>query len=212
LKLFKNNKEENQNTTVTHSLIENQLSLQEKIKNIINASSVNTITDEEKKRIITSLFLKMGGKVYFPRKGDNSERFDALIEFESYKAVAEIEIPSIAILDAPRNLLDDYAVLKARREEDKSEIVPLVICWDLPNKRTDYWNVISDINNILNLKIKTISVPALAILYWTNSSLNLKDDTFFLNYGNTEMEYISNILKEKSIDIYDFPGFFYPGK
>ena len=212
MKLFKNNKEENQNTTVTHSLIENQLSLQEKIKNIINASSVNTITDEEKKRIITSLFLKMGGKVYFPRKGDNSERFDALIEFESYKAVAEIEIPSIAILDAPRNLLDDYAVLKARREEDKSEIVPLVICWDLPNKRTDYWNVISDINNILNLKIKTISVPALAILYWTNSSLNLKDDTFFLNYGNTEMEYISNNKKEKSIDIYDFPGFFYPGK
>ncbi|EGY0184278.1 hypothetical protein JHM22_001165, partial [Listeria monocytogenes] len=75
--------------------------------------------------------------MYFPRKGDNSERFDAILSNEEIRAVVEIEIPSTAILDAPRNLLDDYAVIKSRKTDLNSDIVPLVICWDLPNKRTD---------------------------------------------------------------------------
>ncbi len=193
-------------------IVDNNLSLEEKMENLINSYSEIKLTPYGEIDLIKELISKLGGEIYIPRKGDNSERFDAILTFDnSSKIVAEIEIPSTAILDAPRNLLDDIAVLKSRRDFNNYDIIPLVICWDLPNKRTDYWNVIYDINNILKIKIKTISILALAVYYWTNISFNINDD-FYLSSSDTKMNNVINILNENDIDISKFKGYFSPYK
>ncbi|HHQ0057993.1 TPA: hypothetical protein ACSK23_002482, partial [Listeria monocytogenes] len=117
-----------------------------------------------------------------------------------------------AILDAPRNLLDDYAVIKSRKTDLNSDIVPLVICWDLPNKRTDYWNVIFDINSILKIKIKTISILALAVFYWTNTALDLKNNDFYLDSTDSSMNSVIALLQKLGVSPDKFPGYFSPFK
>lgn len=193
-------------------LVNTDYSLADKMSMLRDSISTVKLTPNGETELLSTLFSGLNGEIYFPRKGDNSERFDATITFSNYKVVAEVEIPSSEILDAPRNLLDDYAVLHCRKGEDVSNIVPLVICWDLPNKRTDYWNVITDVKNILNIKIKTISILALALYYWTNTPLNFLDDDFYLDYFDSTMHNAGELLKKHGMSIDDFPGYFTPFK
>lgn len=106
----------------------------------------------------------------------------------------------------------DYAVMHCRKGEDVNNIIPLVICWDLPNRRTDYWNVVTDIYNILGIKIKTISILALALYYWTDTPLDLCNDGFFLNYDNFTMHDAEKVLQKYKMSIEDFSGYFSPFK
>lgn len=196
---------------ILDSILASNKTLEEKLIYLINSYSQLKLVPNAESNLIGFLFDKLGGQIYYPRKGDNSERFDALINFSNYICIAEIEIPSIEILDAPRNLLDDYAVIKSRKNSNK-KVIPLVICWDLPNKRTDYWNVIDDINKILSLKIKTISVLSLALHYWTNTDLDFENDDYFLYSDNTHMIASQKILKENHIDPKKYLGYFQPIK
>lgn len=214
MKIFENIQNNNQTTSSSEvrNIVDNDLSLAEKLAKLRDSISIVKLTPNGENELLEILFTGLGGEIYFPRKGDNSERFDATILFGDYKVVTEVEIPSTAILDAPRNLLDDYAVIHSRKGEDTSNIVPLVICWDLPNKRTDYWNVITDINCILNIKIKTISILALAFYYWTKTTLDLLSDTFYLDHSDPMMHSTSELMKEYGISSEDYPGYFTPYK
>lgn len=194
------------------AIIDNDLPLADKLSKLRESLSTVKLTPNGEKELLEILFTGLGGDIYFPRKGDNSERFDAIISFDNYKVVTEVEIPSTAILDAPRNLLDDYAVIHSRKREGASSIVPLVICWDLPNKRTDYWNVITDINSVLNIKIKTTSILALALYYWTETPLNLLNDDFYLDHSDSVMHSASELMKKQGLSIDDYPGYFTPFK
>ncbi|HAB7427956.1 TPA_asm: hypothetical protein GZI67_16350 [Listeria monocytogenes] len=198
--------------TIIDDLLNNDLSLSEKMANLNNSFSELKLMPNGENELIKRLFEELGYSVYFPRKGDNSERFDAILSNEEIRAVVEIEIPSTAILDAPRNLLDDYAVIKSRKTDLNSDIVPLVICWDLPNKRTDYWNVIFDINSILKIKIKTISILALAVFYWTNTALDLKNNDFYLDSTDSSMNSVIALLQKLGVSPDKFLGYFSPFK
>ncbi len=193
-------------------LLNNNCSLNEKMVQLRDSLTIVKLTPDGENELIRLLVEGLGLKIYFPRKGDNSERFDALIDCLGYKSVVEIEIPSTEILDAPRNLLDDYAVLKCRKQEKETEVVPLVICWDLPNKRTDYWNVVTDINAILGIKIKTLSVLALALHYWTGTPLDLQDDDYYLDHANNSMSKATTLLEKANLPQDAFPGYFSPYK
>lgn len=214
MKIYRSKKvgEEKNPISEIEKLVINELSLKDKMEQLINSIQIVKLCPNGENELIRILFEGLGEKVYFPRKGDNSERFDAIVDFGEYKSVIEIEIPSTEILDAPRNLLDDYAVQKQRKNETDKPIIPLVICWDLPNKRTDYWNVIKDINSILKIKVKTISILALALHYWTKTPLNLQNDDYYLEYSKCYMNSESEIFKKTNISVEDYPGYFIPFK
>lgn len=184
------------------NLIDNDLKLEDKIDNLIENYQRLKLDPDGFNTLIELVFLKLGMKPRFPRKGDVNERFDLLIENNNlYKIISEIEIPSVGILDAPRNMLDNVAVLVNRRKEKIEQLVPLVICWDLPNNRTDYWNVITDIKKVLDIEIKTCSIVTLAILVWTNKVFDPKSSEYFLdssgNISNTNIKNISDLGIEK---------------
>lgn len=214
MKIYKNlrNSDSNTNGSQIKKLIDNDYPLRDKMTYLRDSLSTIKLIPDGENELIRFLINGLGPKIYFPRKGDNSERFDALIDFGDYKSVVEIEIPSTEILDAPRNILDDYAVLKCRKKEKDSDIVPLVICWDLPNKRTDYWNVITDIYTILGIKIKTISILALALHYWTETPLDLRGDDYYLDHSNSSMIFTSHLLRKTGLSENDYPGYFTPHK
>ena len=114
MKIYRSKKvetEKNQTSDI-EKLIINDLNLKDKMNQLINSIQIVKLCPNGENELIRILFEGLGKKVYFPRKGDNSERFDAIVDFDDYKSVVEIEIPSTEILDAPRNLLDDYAVQK----------------------------------------------------------------------------------------------------
>lgn len=208
----KNGDSKEKSVSKIEELILNDLSIKEKMDNLRNSIQVVKLSPNGENELIRILLEGFGAKIYFPRKGDNSERFDAEIDFGAYKSVVEIEIPSTEILDAPRNLLDDYAVQKCRKQENDKQVVPLVICWDLPNKRTDYWNVITDVTSILGIKIKTISILALALHYWTKTPLNLQNDDYYLEYSHCSMSNIDDMLRKANLSAKDYPGYFTPYK
>lgn len=200
------------NLSSIEMIIDNNLDLPEKLNKLRESLSTIKLTPNGENELISLLFSKSDGEIYFPRKGDNSERFDATVTFSNYKIVSEIEIPSSAILDAPRNLLDDYAVMSTRRGKTDAIIVPLVICWDLPNRRTDYWNVITDIEFILGIKIKTISILALALHYWTDSKIDFLNDDFYLNYSHSTLDKTIELLQKNGLNERDYAGYFKPFK
>lgn len=200
MKIFKpKNENKTENTKdLVYDLLNSNLTIKDKYINLIKSYENISANPDTDLRIIEELITKFGGNIRYPRIGDNNERFDAFINFDNYCSVVEIEIPSTSILDAPRNLLDDYAVAYSRNRIKEKPIVPLVICWDLPNKRSDYWNVIKDINKILNLKIKTISIPALTLHYWSNKPLDLVND-YYLDNDNLIMNVAYKIMKDNLI-------------
>ncbi|MEK4650519.1 MULTISPECIES: hypothetical protein [unclassified Niallia] len=195
-------------------LIDNELDLEKKMLNLSSAYEKLILTPFAVNKLIEKLFTKLNFPINFSRKGDNNARYDATISIgnEGYEGIIEVEVPSTAMLDAPRNLLDDIAVVTNRSNMKMEQVIPIVICWTFPNNRTDYWNVVNDINKVLSIKIKTISIMALAVCYWTNNQLKLVDDSFYVDVDNNSLREMIELLSNQNIDLSHFDGFFTPYK
>lgn len=107
------------------------------------------------------------------RLGDTNMRIDSVFNSgDNRLGVAEIEYRDGAMLDAPRDLLDDCAVLHARYRVPLQTIDPLIVSLRFPNKRSEYWQVIQDIAQVLKIRIGSITIGALLILMWENQKLS----------------------------------------
>lgn len=107
------------------------------------------------------------------RLGDTNMRIDSVFDSgDNRLGVAEIEYSDGVILDSPRDLLDDCAVLHARYGVPLQTIDPLVVSLRFPNKRSEYWQVIQDISQVLKIRIRSITIGALLIIMWENRKLS----------------------------------------
>jgi len=103
--------------------------------------------------------------------GDTNVRMDLMLGSSNGKiGVAEVEFGN-GILDIPRNILDSLAVMSNRYGHDLQDIHPVSICESLPNKRSEYWQVVKDIRVVLDIKVATLSFGALMIALWNHKSL-----------------------------------------
>ena len=89
------------------------------------------------------------------------------------QGTAEVEFGFEGILDAPRNLLDSVAVLCNRYGAKKKALVCLVVASALPNQRSEYWQLIRDIADVLDLRIGTVTWASLMVLVWERRQLKL---------------------------------------
>lgn len=122
--------------------------------------------------LVRNLMLSLNVPFHIRRLGDTNMRIDSVFKSgENRLGVAEIEYSDGAILDAPRDTLDDCAVLHARYHIPLNTIDPLIVSSRFPNKRSEYWQVIKDIYEVLGIRIASITVGALLILMWTNQKL-----------------------------------------
>lgn len=195
-------------------LVDNDFELSQKMGLLISSYKRLKLDPDGFNYLIKALCDKLGLEAHFHRKGDVNERYDVLIDDTSnnYKIVSEVVIPSIAMLDAPRNLLDDIAVLVNRRGVKIDSLIPLVICWDFPNNRTDYWNVVNDIKDVLGIEIKTCSILSLAVLAWTENGFDARSDYYYLNPTKNALDNVLEILADHDIHEQKYKGYFYPIK
>jgi Fe-S-cluster-containing hydrogenase component 2 len=140
-----------------------------------------------------NLLVMVGNQTAMRRVGDVNVRMELVFANPRARGTAEVE-PGGGILDAPRNLLDNVAVLVSRYGFDKSEISSLAVTFSLPNKRTDYWNVVKDIRKIVDVQIGTISIGALLILLWNRKLIVLAPKNQF--YTDVDSYSIRKVLEE----------------
>lgn len=101
------------------------------------------------------------------RKGNNHMRMDIILSFmDNGNGIAEVEFGQESILNAPRDILDSLAVMTSRYNWVKNDTKAIIVSDVLPNKRSEYWRIIQDISNIVDVKISTITIFTLMILNW----------------------------------------------
>lgn len=122
--------------------------------------------------LVRNLLLVLDLRCGVRRLGDTNVRMDMVFTTPYGGAIGtgEIELGA-GVLDAPRNILDNVAVLSRRYALEKEKLLTLIVTLSLPNKRSEYWQVLEDIRKVVGLKIGTVSLGALVSLALSNSSL-----------------------------------------
>lgn len=129
-----------------------------------------------------NLLIAAGAGAAMRRKGDVFARMDLVLgpPWPAY-GCAEAEFGDVAVLDAPRDLLDDVAVSVGRHGKATS-LLALVVTDVLPNRRSEYWRIVQDIRKVVGLPIGTVTVLALCLLVWRGRNLrDLPPDFFYVD-------------------------------
>lgn len=118
--------------------------------------------------------------------GNNDIRFDIIGTLDDHIVVTEVDLSGSDTLNLPRYILDDIAVLHSRHNIEKEKIIPLLVINTFPNKRSDFYEVLTDIKNVTGIEVKTISLHYLLVLhsYSWRFSLDILKKRYFVHKDN----------------------------
>lgn len=153
--------------------------------------------------LVRNLMIALNHKCAISRVGDVYTRMDAVYSSNLppvCKGVMRIEFGR-DILEASRGILDDIAVMHARKNLNKNENAALVVCLSFPNKRQGYFQVIKDIQRVLNIKIQTISLGALLLLVWNGAQVNFLSREFYVDFDNLSIRSTMEFRLDRQIDL-----------
>jgi len=128
--------------------------------------------------IVRNFFLVLGNRCTIPRRGLVFFRADGIIESKDNFGLIEVEFHN-EILEQPRAILDDIAVLHSRYGIEKNLIKPFIVVLEFPNLRTEYWRVLKDIRAVLDIRIHSLTLGALCILTWSFLNVSLESTDFY---------------------------------
>jgi ferredoxin len=137
--------------------------------------AIGDVTAQFPNHLSRNLLMAVGIPTAMRRRGDVNLRMDLVLP----KGVAEVEYAREALLDSPRNVLDNVAVVVSRYGMRIADLVPLIVSIGLPNQRGEYWQVINDAATVLNLKIRSLTAGALLVLVWSGTRLKFDGDLFY---------------------------------
>ncbi len=172
---------------------------------------IQHLSQYEQNLLARNILIVLGCQAALSRQGDVYTRMDGFYDNGEQYGAFEVET-GLDMLDVSRALLDDIAILHSRYAISKNCNHPLAICLTLPNKRTDYWQVVKDIKEITGIQINTITFGALLSLLW-----NLKDienfDDFYIDIDNYSIRVaVESILNKKITLPYGYLSIFEIGK
>ena len=174
---------------------------------------ISKLTDIQSTRLVRNMLAACGVTVNMRRKGDTNIRMDGLLRFASEQiGVVEVETGT-AVLETPRALLEDIAVLHSRFKVPLAEIVPVSIIGILPNSRAEYYQVIDDIAKVLDIQCHTLTFGALCLVMWNFGKLDKLDGDFFTT--STDVTNLHSSLTQLIPDLpmeEPYPGAFCPVK
>ena len=152
--------------------------------------------------IVRNTLLNLGCKCNVNAQGNQHSRTEFFAEVDNAIIIGESEITSTDTLSVNRRILDDMAVLVSRYGFSKDCIVPLSVINGLPNKRTDYYEVVKDIKNVLGIQISTVTYHILFMLHLYQVELSkgvlekFVIDKDHLSLVEPTSEVIKNLLKK----------------
>lgn len=156
-------------------------------------SSVERVYKEIRKQrafaplLCRNLIISLGYNCSIRRTGDVYTRTDAIFEADDLFGVIEIELDNDS-LSAARNLLDDLAVIQSRYGVNSRSSIPVALCLVMPNKRQGYFQVCDDVEKVLEIRIRTLTIGALLVLMWSGAKLGFSQDNFRLGFRNTSIK------------------------
>ena len=174
-------------------------------------TTVAALDDARTTLLVRNLLNEVGLNARTRRRGDTNMRIDAVGFSRSERPfVAEIET-GVGVLESPRALLEDVAVLHSRYGYEVTEIDPVSVILAFPNVRSEYYQVIRDIEKVLGLRCRTITVGALIALLWSCAKLEgFNEDAFSVGSGTIDLADSLDLDTEKKTEPY--PGAFRPAK
>jgi Fe-S-cluster-containing hydrogenase component 2 len=133
-----------------------------------------------------NLLIGAGVSASLGRKGNNHMRMDLILSPPGVeRGVAEVEFGQDATLDTPRDILDAMAVLTSRYGWELNTTVAIIITDVLPNRRSEYWHIIQDINNVFQIRVGTVTILALMLFNWNRWTLKIGEEQPFYADRNT---------------------------
>ena len=176
--------------------------------------SMGSIGDTETTQFVRNLLIECGITCRTRRKGDTNMRIDGLVGFTNGRlGVLEIELGN-SVLDSPRALLEDIAVLHGRYGIDVNSIEAVSVILGLPNARSEYFQVIADIEKVLGIRCRTLTIGALLTVLWNNLKIGAFKESLFMTLpSNTNLligmrKYISDTIPATE----PYPGAYRPSK
>ena len=128
--------------------------------------AIASLNSQVSNRFVRNLLLECGIKCRTRRQGDTNVRMDGVLATTDGRlGVLEIELGN-EVLESPRALLEDVAVLHGRYGVEVGSIDPVSVIVGLPNVRSEYYQVVSDIEKVLNLRCRTVTVGAMLAVLW----------------------------------------------
>lgn len=162
--------------------------------------------------LVRNILISMGYNCAISRTGDVYTRMDGVYANNKCFGVMEIEFGRDT-LEASRGILDDVSVLESRFDINKENNTPLVICLSLPNKRQGYFQVVKDVQRVLNMKIQTITLGALLILMWNGKEADFSNNSFYADFDDMSIrDEMENILGRNINISNNYLGIFEPEK
>lgn len=172
------------------------------------SNGTRLIGDQFPNILVRNLLIGVGIGAATRRKGNNYMRMDLILGPPGIeRGVAEVEFGDLAILEAPRDILDSVAVLVSRYQWPKKSIIPLVIVDVLPNWRSEYWSVIQDIRDVLSLHVGTLTVFTLMLLNWNRIRVDLtRGHPFYVDRDtHSYREEVLEVLLKRPLKIRSTP-------
>ena len=122
------------------------------------------------------------------RKGDQNVRMDGVFHLEC-GTLGPIEIDlGIETLEPLRSLVEDVAVLHGRYGAPLSQLAPLAILLTLPSNRSEYYRLVSDVEKVTGIRLRTVTLGVLLSLMWQFHKIDrLDDNIFFVHEHQTEI-------------------------
>jgi Fe-S-cluster-containing hydrogenase component 2 len=176
--------------------------------------SVARIGDVESLQFVRNLLIACGIECRTRRKGDTNIRIDGVLGLADGRlGVLEIEL-GYGVLDSPRALLEDVAILHARYGVDVQQIDPVSVILGLPNARSEYFQVIADIEKVLGLRCRTITIGALLAIMWQFQIVEgFSGELFMTLPGETDLSPAIKKFISASISAEQpYPGSYRPSK
>ena len=150
--------------------------------------SVAALGDLESTQFVRNLLIACGIECRTRRRGDTNVRMDGVLGLADGRiGVLEIELGN-AVLDSPRALLEDVAVLHGRYGIEVNQIDPVSVILGLPNARSEYFQVIADIEKVLGLRGRTLTIGSLLVVLWQFQTIDgFPGDLFMTSPGDTDL-------------------------
>ncbi len=130
---------------------------------MINQNKFQNFSDKKRLVLINKLLNNFGIKNKLRRIGDVNMRIDSIGKINNMTALISIEFGNDAV-SLPRKLLEGYAIMHNRYKISKDKIILISIIHKLPNKRSDFYQVIDDVLKVLKIKIYTLPIDELSKL------------------------------------------------
>lgn len=131
--------------------------------------------------LFKSLFMALGFKVAKPRVGDVNLRMDLIVDTK--EKLYLVEVDNLGSPETIRDIIDDVAIFSDKYNKDLSSLAGVACIIEFPNKRSEYYELISDVENVLGFNIYSLSLGVLLLSLFSRKEINI--ERFHINEKQT---------------------------